>query len=1153
MLILIGATTAGLDKAMGSARRSVGSLSGEAEKTSRKTRGVFAKMGSGVGSLLKKAFTFTGLAGVLAAPGIALTKGFGRLTALENAQAKLKGLGHDAGTVESIMDNALKAVKGTAFGMDEAATTAAGAVAAGVKPGKDLESVLTLVGDAATIAGTDMSSMGAIFNKVATANKIQGDVIAQLSDQGIPIVQLLSKELGVSAEETVKLASAGKINFETFRKAMESGVGGAAQESGATTEGAFKNMMAALGRVGANLLTGIFPYFAKTFSGITGLLEPIEEKATQLGDAFGRGLGFAADAVRLFVGTIQGTGADVDIPFMNQIIDAGALVATAIDKVRSAFAKLAPQLQGGVLGGLAQVSPLFAAVAGALPPILSALPQITGAFGQVGAAVGNLVAQVLPTLLSIIGEMAPSLAGIVGAVAGLAAGLASLAPPILSAVAGFIQFVTPVLQSKLLMEALVVVFGTIGGVMLALQVRTLAMTAAFATYTAITKAIRVASLAWVGVQWLLNAALSANPIGIVVLAIAALVAGIILAWRNSETFRNVVTTVFNAVKNVVTIVVSALVAAFNSIVAWFQRIISTAHQLNLRIIRTFLQIRDGVIRNIRNMVGTVIATVSSWVNRLVSFVVNLRDRFVRANQLLRDLAVRAFVQLRDRVVNTILGLVSRTMGAVLGLRDRVFGAFRSLRDGAANIINSVRERVLSIFVSLTNRAATVIGNARSRIVSIFSSLADRVRTLATRARDWALKPFVALRDRAGTIFRALRDSVGRAMGGLLDKIKGPLRTAFSWLNSNLIKPLNSVTSKFGLNIPDLPKFHKGGAIPGRGEMPIMALGGEGMLNRSAMARIGGKRGLDALNNGRGHFGGPGDWLKNFSEFISKPTELLARMATEGVKWAVSQVLGAIPAIPQTGVPLIDGLPKLFNSMKAGAASWAGKQQVQQEAELGAIGSSGPIGKGPWVKPVGAGIGTGYLGYPGHYGVDFPVGMNTPVHAVSNGVITKAALLTYSYGRHLMMRHADGLVTLYAHLNRLNASVGQSVKTGQVIGYSGTSGNSTGPHLHYETRVGGGYPGPNPRGVMRARGVTLDTGGMLQPGLTLVRNATGRPEPVLNPSQWDAIKNGGGNQPVVINIYGAVDKAAAAREIKQLLEGDARRSGGVKIMRGSGRG
>src|SRR5690606_24038796 len=159
-------------------------------------------------------------------------------------EGKLTGLGHSAKTVEKIMGNALSSVKGTAFGLDEASTVAASAVAAGIKPGRDLTRNLKLVADAATIAGTDMGSMGGIFNKVAASNKVQMDVINQLHDAGVPALALLADQMGVTSEEASKMASAGKIDFATFQAAMESGMGGAALESGNTFSGAMDNVMA---------------------------------------------------------------------------------------------------------------------------------------------------------------------------------------------------------------------------------------------------------------------------------------------------------------------------------------------------------------------------------------------------------------------------------------------------------------------------------------------------------------------------------------------------------------------------------------------------------------------------------------------------------------------------------------------------------------------------------------------------------------------------------------------------------------------------------------------------------------------------------------------------------------------------------------------
>lgn len=219
------------------------------------------------------------LAGVAAtAATFALKGGITRALNIENAEAKLRGLGHAGESVDLIMSNALASVKGTAFGLDAAATTAANAVAAGIKPGQQLEGVLKTVANSAALAGADMGEMGAIFNKVATSNKVQMDVINQLHDRGIPALQFLANEMGVTAEKASEMASKGEIDFATFASAMEKGVGSAAVEMGNTTTGAWSNMLAAASRVGAAVVKDIMPQVKGLFTGFTKWLDENSDK-----------------------------------------------------------------------------------------------------------------------------------------------------------------------------------------------------------------------------------------------------------------------------------------------------------------------------------------------------------------------------------------------------------------------------------------------------------------------------------------------------------------------------------------------------------------------------------------------------------------------------------------------------------------------------------------------------------------------------------------------------------------------------------------------------------------------------------------------------------------------------------------------------------
>lgn len=237
---------------------------------------------------------FGGLAKVAKGTGLAagatfaasIVKGFGRLSAIENAEAKLKGLGHTTAEVEAITKNALNSVKGTAYGLDEAAGLAGNLVASGIKPGKDLERILKLVGDSAAISGREMSDMGMIWMQVASKGKLTGEDAMQLMEAGLPVWQMVGDQMNVTAAEAQDLASKGKVSFDVFAKAMEEKVGGAALASGNTTAGAFKNMNAALGRFGAEVLKGVFPLIGPMFKNLTVGIDAATKAVGPLVEAF---------------------------------------------------------------------------------------------------------------------------------------------------------------------------------------------------------------------------------------------------------------------------------------------------------------------------------------------------------------------------------------------------------------------------------------------------------------------------------------------------------------------------------------------------------------------------------------------------------------------------------------------------------------------------------------------------------------------------------------------------------------------------------------------------------------------------------------------------------------------------------------------------
>lgn len=90
----------------------------------------------------------------------------------------------------------------------------------------------------------------------------------------------------------------------------------------------------------------------------------------------------------------------------------------------------------------------------------------------------------------------------------------------------------------------------------------------------------------------------------------------------------------------------------------------------------------------------------------------------------------------------------------------------------------------------------------------------------------------------------------------------------------------------------------------------------------------------------------------------------------------------------------------------------------------------------------------------HPGLDFTAPVGTPIYAAADGVVRDAGFNTGGYGNRVVVNHGFGYETLYAHMVRIKARVGTKVKRGEVIGYVGSTGKSTGPHLHYEVHKNG---------------------------------------------------------------------------------------------------
>lgn len=122
-------------------------------------------------------------------------------------------------------------------------------------------------------------------------------------------------------------------------------------------------------------------------------------------------------------------------------------------------------------------------------------------------------------------------------------------------------------------------------------------------------------------------------------------------------------------------------------------------------------------------------------------------------------------------------------------------------------------------------------------------------------------------------------------------------------------------------------------------------------------------------------------------------------------------------------------------------------------------AGGAFGTGTFVWPTRNRVLSGNDYWPGHLAIDIAAYTGDLIYAADSGVVVYAGPVGGGYGNMVMIDHGNGYQTLYAHLSAWNVRCGASVSQGQVIGQAGSTGRSTGPHLHFEVRYLGGFVNP----------------------------------------------------------------------------------------------
>lgn len=177
----------------------------------------------------------------------------------------------------------------------------------------------------------------------------------------------------------------------------------------------------------------------------------------------------------------------------------------------------------------------------------------------------------------------------------------------------------------------------------------------------------------------------------------------------------------------------------------------------------------------------------------------------------------------------------------------------------------------------------------------------------------------------------------------------------------------------------------------------------------------------------------------------------------GTVWQNIAAMGVTPTAEQRS-----NADSIYNLIRYGAAGGGSGFAGSDVPFIGADGFCSPIGEN-WRNVVTSEFGNRRDPFTGerkgHSGMDLAVPTGTSVRAALPGTVTVSTYNRGGYGYYVMIDHGNGLSTLYGHNSQLLARVGQTVEAGDVIALSGSTGRSTGPHLHFEVRINGERTNP----------------------------------------------------------------------------------------------
>ncbi|GGB41751.1 hypothetical protein GCM10011409_19120 [Lentibacillus populi] len=760
------AKVSGMKSAIQGVKKDINSLESSSGKTAGKMSTNFSSVGKTLtnfgnglqqasqkvgtlGKSLTKKITLPAAGAATAIGGITAALGWKRLVGLDSAQAQLKGLGYNTKEVGRISKQVTKAIDGGMTTMAEGTSVAAGALAAGVKEGSELERYIKLVGDAAVGANRPVGDMAQIFNRVQGSGKLMTQELNMIED-GMPgFAQAMAKNLGVSQEEFRKMVTAGEVNSKQFLDVMEDFAGGMASAYSDSWQGMVANTKAYIGIIGENLLGGVFE---KSKESIAEFIEFLK-----------------SDEV---VAWAQKVGKQI-----------GVMFSLVVDKVQSAiqwFANLSKSQQSMIMK--------FGAVALAAGPILVVLGTLGGIIGKLSAGLGTLITPLSKAkgvfgLLSITAADGTKKVGLLSRTFTLLTGPVGITIGIIAAlVTGFIiaykksetfrnfvnklkdAFVNAYKKVKEFLTTNESFLGFVDSVKSGIRAVVDFFKNKFAEMKAfwdsngqqLLQAVsNVFKGIWAVIKPIIDAIVSVIKVslpiiqGIFKVVFWAVLEIVKSVWGN---IKGVINGALNVIMGIIKVFSGLFTGDFSKMWEGIKQVFSGA----LQFIWNFVQLMFW-----GKLLKGVVGFVKGFSKPIASMWTTIKDLFSRVIKWIVEFVKNRFTAMR----NTVSSIFKVIQNVISTIWNAILSFFKM-------IIKSIVDFIKSRFTNMKNNVSSIFTGIKNIAKKSWNAIKDHIVNPIKSGVKWAIDKFQSFKTTVSNIFKNIKDTVFNRVKDMVEKIKG---------------------------------------------------------------------------------------------------------------------------------------------------------------------------------------------------------------------------------------------------------------------------------------------------------------------------------------------------------------------------------------------